>query len=111
MSKRRAIAFGLSASLGVSVTLPTPALAFACTVNAPPDGVVLVRKRPDAQSKVIARLRPPAMVSDVEGVSWRGDWIYVRWSRRQTSQAEFLRGKGDGKGWVRIGETQGECED
>jgi hypothetical protein len=111
MTKWRAVAFSLTAILGPAMIQPEPAFAFACNVNAPPGGEVLLHKRPDARSKVIARLRLPAMVSDVAGVSWRGDWIYVRWSRRQTRQAEFSRGKRDGKGWVRIAETQGECED
>jgi hypothetical protein len=110
MIRLRSIAISLSLTLGF-MAAPDPASAFACTVNPPEGGSVLIRLRPDPKSKIVARLRPPAMVSDVSGVSWRGDWVYVRWSRAPLSQAEFSRGNSRGKGWVRIEETQGECED
>jgi hypothetical protein len=99
------------AALAVGLLLPKPAFAFACTVHSPEGGSVLLHARPNAKSKVVARLQPAFFVSDVSGVRPRGDWIYVRWSRVHRSQAEFSRGKGDGKGWIRREQTQGECED
>jgi hypothetical protein len=99
------------AALAVGLLLPKPAFAFACTVYSPDGGHVLLHVRPNAKSKVVARLQPSYMVSDISGVRPRGDWIFVRWSRVQMSLAEFSRGKGDGKGWIRIAQTQGECED
>jgi SH3-like domain-containing protein len=70
-----------------------------------------LREKPDDGAKIVARLGPSVMVGNVSYVRARGEWILVRWSKEQSSQAEFDRGKGNGKGWLKQGQIKGECED
>ena len=101
-----------SVGLAMAAMLYTaPAHAFACYVGESAAGPVLLYKRPDAASRVVARLESNFMVGDGRHARERNGWVFVRWSRTQSSQAEFERGKGDGKGWMRREDIRGECED
>lgn len=91
--------------------LPAPALGFACYVGGAEDRVVTVHRTPDARSPIVARLTWSMMVSEGRRMREVDGWLFVRWSREQMSQADFFRGRGDGKGWIRRGDIQGECED
>lgn len=90
---------------------PTSAFAFACYVGEAPEGDVPLRKKPDDNAEIVAHLERSNMVGDIARVPERNGWIYVIWSKEQSSQAAFLRGKGDGKGWMKRTQIRGECED
>ncbi len=112
MVQRRSIFLASSiAVLAWGTMHPVPASAFACYVGEVREGFVLLRDRPTDTAKVIAQLESSNMVGDVSGVRERNGWVYVRWSRTQSSQAEFRRGKGNGKGWMKRDDIRGECED
>lgn len=95
----------------LALTPSTNAFAFACYVGEAPEGAVLLHKQPDEKSEVVARLKHSNMVGDVARVRERNGWIYVIWSKQQSSQSAFSRGKGDGRGWMKHDQIRGECED
>lgn len=97
---------------GIAATIWTaPASAFACYIGGPENTEVTVHRAPDARAPIVARLPWSAMVSDGRRTRERDGWVWVRWSLGQLSQADFSRGRGDGKGWIRRSAIQGECED
>jgi hypothetical protein len=107
-----------SASLFLSIAVvawaalyPLPASAFACYVGNAPEGFVPLREQPDDKAKIIMRMASSSMVGDVRGVRERKGWIYVRWSKTQSSQAALESGKADAKGWMKRDQISGECED
>ncbi len=112
MTRRRSGVLALClAPVAMSLLLNGPASAFACYVGESPDGVVLLRERPDDKARIVAQLSEFNMVSDAPAVRERNGWIHVRWSKTQLSQKDFARGKGDGKGWMKREHIRGECED
>lgn len=83
------------------------AFGFACYVGQD----VPLYKFPNEKAKIVAQLKSTYMVGEVSDVPQRDGWILVRWSIEQTNQAEFGRGKGQGKGWLKYDQVIGECED
>lgn len=94
-------------SLTVTFFSHVPVFGFACYVGQD----IPLYKRPSDKAKIVAQLKSTYMVGEISSVRQRDDWIYVRWSIEQTNQAEFERGIGDGKGWVKLDQIIGECED
>ena len=82
-------------------------MKFNCYVAAEnPEPVDLFEKSSDT-SKVVFRIpRGVGMLTTVDRVKHRGDWIYVRWTPDLDSKEKPRRG------WIRYkGAMTGECED
>ena len=101
-------AAGLGGCLAAS---PAFATEF-CDVKRTPDGFVALRAQPNADSRMIAKMRGGDIVwGDPDSkVKPRGGWTYVNWVKKSTHDKTMsANAKIDGKGWVRESLIEDEC--
>ena len=98
--------FCIGAAFVIGATLMSnPASAMIlCWVKKTPDGFVALRSGPNADSRMIAKMRGGDIVwgDPDRTVRPRNGWTYVNWVKQSTyDKTMSANAKIDGKGWVR----------
>lgn len=96
--------------LAAGLMMPEPVqyrqMKFHCYISETPNTPVPLRDKPNEKAKVIAMMPPLGMLTTVDRVKHRGDWMYVQWSPTPESKDKPR------KGWILYPEVHfGECED
>lgn len=107
MIKTCAVVFALACASGGA---PASASLF-CGVRTTADGFVALRAKPDAQSRLVARMHAGDEVSPDGGEAMRNGWEKVTWW--QGGRFKFVHARGNdppnGRGWVKGRLVAEEC--
>ena len=82
-------------------------MKFNCYVSADNAAPVALYEKPDVKAKIVKSIPPGnGMLTTIDRVKHRGDWMYVQWGPELESKEKPR------KGWIRYPDvTFGECED